>query len=173
MGKYHNRYLFDYSGEAVAVCLRRLSEQPTYYKSMGSVDRLRMQVRALFMAAFTLNATAIWTAKLLHRGVFSMRTQRLFFVKRWRKDPREWGDGAKSCFARALCGYATGEDGVCVDRHLERMGLRPKSAEEQWRDWFRLYESMYGPGEAVLCIRWHVEVLDWIALTGKRPAAWK
>jgi hypothetical protein len=102
-----------------------------------------------------------------------MVTQRLFLRKRWRLSPEEWGVNPKSCFARALCGYSVGKDGVCVDRHLERMELSPQDAVQQWREWFRLYESMYGPGESMLCVRWHVELLNWIAGLGGKPAPWK
>lgn len=171
--KYHNQYLFDYCHSEVEECLARLADQEKIYRSRSAATRWRMRVRALFVAAFTLNATAIWTAKLLVKGKFSMITQFRFFRKRWRMDPKEWGPNAKSCFSRALCGYSAGSDGVCVDRHLQRMDLTPKNAAEQWRDWFRLYESMYGPGETALCVRWHIEVLDWIALLGKRPVPWK
>ena len=171
--KYHNTYLFDYSGEEIRKCLSRLADQAELYKAGTVSIRRRMRVRALMVASLTLNATAVWTAKLLMQGKFSMRTQRAFFRKRWKLDPKEWGPTAKSCFARALCGYSVGSDGVCVDRHLERMDLLPKDAAEQWRDWFRLYESMYGPGETVLCVRWHVEILDWIAVQADRPSSWK
>lgn len=171
--KYHNRYLFDYSREEIQKCLGRLSSQPELYKALSGVAQKRMLVRGLFVAAFTLNATAIWTAKLLVSGRFSMSTQKLFFKKRWRLDPKEWGANAKSCFARALSGYSIGKDGVCVDRHLERMGIVPKDASAQWEDWFRLYESMYGPGEVILCARWHIELLDWIAMLAKKPLPWK
>lgn len=173
LGKYHNRFLFDYSGEEIGKCMERLAAQAELYKAATVLIRRRMRVRALVVAALTLNATAVWTAKLLMQGKFSMRTQRAFFRKRWKLDPKDWGPTAKSCFARALCGYSVGADGVCVDRHLQRMDLLPKDAAEQWRDWFRLYESMYGPGETVLCVRWHVELLDWIAVQAKRPLSWK
>jgi len=171
--KYHNTYLFDYCGEEIRKCLARLSDQAELYKKGSDAVRKRMRVRALVVASLTLNATAVWTAKLLMQGKFSMRTQKAFFKKRWKLDPKEWGTTAKSCFARALCGYSTGADGVCVDRHLERMDLLPKDAAEQWRDWFRLYESMYGPGETVLCVRWHIELLHWIAMQAERPVSWK
>lgn len=173
LGKYHNRYLFDFCGDEIDNCLLRLCHQAKLYQLQEEPARRKMRVRALAVAAFTLNATAIWTAKLLMKGKFSMRTQRAFFRKRWRLDPKDWGKTAKSCFARALCGYSIGADGVCVDRHLQRMDLSPKSAVEQWRDWFRLYESMYGPGEAILCIQWHVKLLDWIGMQGDRPDSWK
>lgn len=173
LGKYHNQYLFDYSGAEILKCIERLSGQVLIYKAGTILMRRKMRTRALLVAALTLNATAIWTAKLLMKGTFSMRTQRAFFKKRWRLEAKEWGPTAKSCFARALCGYSIGIDGVCVDRHLQRMELLPKDASEQWRDWFRLYESMYGPGETVLCVRWHVELLDWIALIAEKPVSWK
>lgn len=171
--KYHNQYLFDYSREEIKKCMARLDEQAVLHESGSSSVRRRMRVRGLLVAAFTLNATAIWTAKLLLKGKFSMVTQVRFFKKRWKLDPKEWGENAKSCFARALCGYSVGKDGVCVDRHLERMELNPKNAAAQWKHWFRLYESMYGPGEAVLCVRWHIEILDWIAGRRGRPKPWK
>jgi hypothetical protein len=173
LGKYHNKFLFNYSGEEIDKCIRRLADQVELYQTGTPSTRRRMRVRALVVAALTLNATAVWTAKLLMQGKFSMRTQRAFFRKRWRLDPKEWGVTAKSCFARALCGYSVGADGVCVDRHLQRMGLVPIDAAAQWRDWFRLYESMYGPGETVLCVRWHIELLDWIAMLGGKPVSWK
>lgn len=171
--KYYNTYLFDYCGEEIRKCLSRLADQAELYKTGPAHIQRRMRVRALVVASLTLNATAVWTAKLLMQGKFSMRTQKAFFKKRWKLDPKEWGPTAKSCFARALCGYSVGADGVCVDRHLERMELLPKDAAEQWQDWFRLYESMYGPGETVLCVRWHVELLDWIAVQADRPSPWK
>lgn len=171
--KYQNTPLFDYTGPAVRHCLARLRRQPILYRSYPHELKRMMLVRGLFFAAFTLNATAIWTAKLLHRGTFSMITQKRFFYKRWRLDPEEWGMNAKSCFARALAGYSIGKDGVCVDRHLERLNLQPTNAVKQWADWFRLYESMYGPGETILCVRWHVESLDWIAGLRGRPEPWK
>jgi len=173
LGKYHNRFLFDYSGAEIEKCMIRLADQVELYKVGTAITQRRMRVRALIVAALTLNATAVWTAKLLMQGKFSMRTQRAFFRKRWKLDPKDWGPTAKSCFARALCGYSVGADGVCLDRHLQRMDLLPKDAAEQWRDWFRLYESMYGPGETVLCVRWHIELLDWIAVLAKRPSSWK
>lgn len=171
--KYHNVFLFDYPGAEIRKCLDRLAVQAELYRAgIASIQR-RMRVRALMVASLTLNATAVWTAKLLMQGKFSMRTQRAFFRKRWRQDPKDWGPTAKSCFARALCGYSVGADGVCVDRHLERMDILPKDAADQWKDWFRLYESMYGPGETVLCVRWHIEILDWIAVQAERPISWK
>jgi len=171
--KYGNQPLFPLTIPITEVCIGRLTRQPFFYKFKDALGRRKMRARALMLCAFTLNATAIWTAKLLTRGTFSMRTQRAFFRKRWRQHPSEWGKTAKSCFARALCGYDIGKDGVCVDRHLERTAHVPIDAETQWREWFRLYEAMYGPGEAMACIQWHVEVLDWIALQRSRPVAWK
>ncbi len=171
--KYYSPSLFDLTSKDVRICLTRLRKQPGIYKATDDYDRWRMQVRALELAACTLNATAIWTAKLIMRDDFAMSTQRLFFGKRWLYHPSVWGITAKSCFARALCGYDIGQDGVCVDRHLERTGSKPKSAVDQWQEWFRLYESMYGPGEAAYCIRWHVELLDWIALRKPKPKPWK
>jgi hypothetical protein len=171
--KYYNQFLFDYSKEEIRKCMRRLSDQAKIYESHSDLDQRRMRIRGLYLAALTLNATAIWTAKLLKRGKVSMVTQVLFFRKRWRQDPKDWGANAKSCFARALSGHSIGKDSVCIDRHLERMGLVPKNAAEQWRHWFRLYESMYGPGEAILCVRWHIELLDWIAMRRERPDPWK
>lgn len=170
--KYHNRQLFNYSGPDVDRCLDRLAEQGSIYWTTPTIRR-KMRLRALFTAAMTLNATAVWTAKLLVRGTFSMSTQSIFFRRRFRMYPAEWGANAKSCFARALSGYSLGADGVCIDRHLERLGLAPKDAPEQWAHWFRLYESMYGPGETVLCVRWHVELLDWIAGRRGTPVPWK
>lgn len=171
--KYHNQYLFDYSREETKKCMDRLSEQAVLYELASDSVRRKMRVRALLVAAFTLNATAIWTAKLLAQGKFSMVTQVKFFKKRWKLDPKGWGENAKSCFARALSGYSIGKNAVCVDRHLERMELNPKNAAAQWRHWFRLYESMYGPGETVLCVRWHIGILDWISGLGERPKPWK
>jgi hypothetical protein len=171
--RYHNRFLFDYSKGEIDRCLGRLSDQAAIYGSHGPKVQRIMRTRALFVAALTLNATAVWTAMMVARGSFSMRTQVLFFRKRWRQGAGEWGENAKSCFARALSGYSIGQDGVCVDRHLERMGIAPADAAAQWSDWFRLYESLYGPGETVLCVRWHVELLDWIAIRGEKPMPWK
>jgi hypothetical protein len=171
--KYYNQFLFDYSKEETRKCMRRLSDQARIYESHSDLDQWRMRIRGLYVAALTLNATAIWTAKLLKRGKVSMVTQVLFFRKRWRQNPNDWGANAKSCFARALSGHSIGKDSVCIDRHLERMGLVPKNASEQWRHWFRLYESMYGPGETILCVRWHIGLLDWIAMLSERPDPWK
>ena len=173
MGTYHTRFLFDYSREEIQRCLGRLDGQAVIYAGSPSRVQRRMRVRGLLVAAFTLNATAIWTAKLLQRGTFSMVTQVLFFKKRWRQDPKDWGVNAKSCFARALSGYSIGKDAVCIDRHLERVKSEPPNAAAQWEDWFRIYERLYGPGEAILCARWHVALLDWIAGVGDRPSAWK
>lgn len=171
--KYHNKPLFDLTGGVQAACLHRLAVQEQLYRQSDPTGLWRMRVRGLYVAAGTLNATAITTAKMVQRGHLSMITQRRFFWKRWRLDPQDWGGTAKSCFARALSGVSVGQDAVCVDRHLERMGIAPKNAAEQWSEWFRLYESMYGPGEAMLCVRWHIELLDWIVGWGKRPSAWK
>lgn len=171
--KYYNQFLFDYSKEETRKCMRRLSDQAKIYDSHSHLDQWRMRIRGLYVASLTLNATAIWTAKLLKRGRVSMVTQVLFFRKRWRSHPKDWGANAKSCFARALSGHSIGKDSVCIDRHLERMGLVPKNAAEQWRHWFRLYESMYGPGETILCVRWHIGLLDWIAMRAERPEPWK
>ncbi len=173
VSKYNSPPLFDYTSAGLDACCARLRKQAVYHKMAPKKRKRYMEVRGLLTAAFTLNATAIWTAKLLARGAFSMRTQRLIFKKRWRQSPKEWGANAKSCFARALCGYSIGSDSVCIDRHLERMGSVPPDAEGQWREWFRLYESMYGPGEMIACADWHVRVLDWIALRIPRPMAWK
>lgn len=172
--KYHTQTLFkDLTSGTVNACLKRLRRQAGIYKQASKSNKKKMQLRALLLAAFTLKATAIWTAKLLHRGTFSMVTQRRFFWKRWRKDPSEWGSNAKSCFARALSGFSIGADSVCIDRHLERMESAPENAEAQWKEWFDIYERLYGPGEANACILWHVEVLDWIALKREKPEAWK
>lgn len=171
--RYHNRFLFDYCGREIDACIERLRDQASLYLANDARLKRRMRIRALFTAALTLNATAVWTARLLSRGTFAMVTQRRFFMKRFRLDPKEWGPTAKSCFARALSGFSLGPDGVCIDRHLQRMAISPADAVEQWRDWFRLYESLYGPGETVLCVRWHVELLDWIALMGPKPVSWK
>jgi hypothetical protein len=170
---YFNQPLFDLTSEETDDCMERLRIQSHVYSGTTNLLKWKMQARALMVCAYTLNATAIWTAKLLMRGTFSMQTQRLFFRKRWRVHPSEWGKTAKSCFARALCGSDIGKDGVCIDRHLERMGSKVTDAEAQWREWFRLYESLYGPGETVLCIRWHEDLLDWIALQGPKPKPWK
>lgn len=171
--RYHNRFLFDYGKEETGKCMGRLAYQADLYKSGDARLQRRMRIRALFTAALTLNATAVWTARLLARGTFSMITQSRFFWKRWKLDPKEWGQNAKSCFARALCGYSVGKDAVCIDRHLERMGLSPEDAAGQWLDWFRLYESLYGPGEKLLCVKWHVGLLDWISGMGSKPSPWK
>ena len=171
--KYYNQFLFNLCGKEVLACLRRLTRQKAIYRASDPKARRRMRVRGLFVAALTLNATAVWTAKLMERGTFAMSSQTLFFKKRWRQSPKVWGDNAKSCFARALSGYSIGRDAVCIDRHLERMSLAPKDASAQWKDWFRLYESMYGPGETILCIRWHIQLLDWIANLGEKPVSWK
>lgn len=171
--KYHNRFLFDLSGEEIGSCIGRLERQAEIYMARSDSERRRMETRGLFTAAMTLNATAVWTAKLLIRGTFSMISQVRFFRKRLRRPPGEWGDTPKSAFARALSGYSIGPDGVCVDRHLERSNLLPENAAGQWRHWFRLYESMYGPGETVGCVKWHKELLDWIAGLRNKPEPWK
>ncbi len=172
--KYHNKYLFNYCREEVMTCLVRLRKQTGFYWEADPLSQAKMRVRGLYTAALTLNATAVWTAKLLQRGKVSMVTQVRFFQKRWRLDPADWGTNAKSCFARALSGYSIGRDGVCIDRHLERMKSAPRNAEAQWEEWFRLYESLYGPGETALCTRWHVDLLDWIALRRReKPMSWK
>lgn len=171
--KYHNRFLFDLSGEEIDSCILRLERQTEIYLEKSDFERRRMETRGLFTAAMTLNATAVWTAKLLVRGTFSMISQTRFFRNRLKKSPADWGASAKSCFARALSGYSIGPDGVCVDRHLERTNLAPENAAGQWREWFRLYESIYGPGEAVGCVKWHKELLDWIAGLAEKPEPWK
>lgn len=171
--KYHAKQLFTLSKSAIEECLERLVVQRGLHWGSSWVAARRMRVRALFVSAMTLNSTAIWTAKLVSRGFFAMETQRKFFLARIRKDPGEWGENAKSAFARALSGYSLGHDAVCIDRHLERMELAPEDAPAQWRAWFQLYESMYGPGETIACARWHVEILDWISGAGARPEAWK
>lgn len=171
--KYHNRFLFDYSGGEIDSCVSRLERQAEIYGARSDSERRRMETRGLFTAAMTLNATAIWTAKLLLRGTFSMVSQCRFFRKRWRRPAADWGPSAKSCFARALSGYSIAQDAVCIDRHLERTNLAPENAAGQWRGWFRLYESMYGPGETVGCVKWHKDLLDWIAGLKKKPEPWK
>ena len=173
VSKYNSPPLFDYTSADIDVCCARLRAQPRYHDAENERRRRSMQLRGLLIAAFTLKATAIWTAKLLTRGTFSMRTQRAFFRKRWRLSPGVWGANAKSCLARALCGYSIGSDAVCIDRHLSRMRSQPTDAEGQWREWFRLYESMYGPGETIACVRWHIGLLDWVALKAPKPKAWK
>ncbi len=132
-----------------------------------------MATRGLFASALTLASTAVCTAKMLERGKFWMRTQVLFFRKRWRVSPDAWGPSPKSCLARSWSGYSLGADAVCIDRHLERLGIQPPDAVAQWRTWFSLYESMYGPGETTLCVRWHEQIMDWIAFRGERPSSWK
>ena len=173
VSKYNSPPLFDYTSHTLDACCTRLGAQGAYYEAAPKRRQRSMHLRGLFVAAFTLKATAIWTAKSLTRGTFAMRTQRAFFRKRCRLAPSDWGKNPKSCFARALCGHSIGADGVCIDRHLERMGSAPPDAEGQWREWFRLYESMYGPGETIACIHWHIRVLDWVALRAPRPLAWK
>lgn len=172
--KYHAQRLFkDLITDAVNSCLERLRRQPEMYKQASHLDQKKMQCRALNLAAVTLKTTAILTAKLLQRGTFSMITQRRFFWKRWRRHPDDWGANAKSCFARALSGYSIGADAVCIDRHLERLGIAPVDAPDQWKRWFDIYETMYGAGEAGACVLWHADALDWIALKRVKPVAWK
>jgi hypothetical protein len=126
MGKYHNRFLFDLCGDEIAKCLARLEDQSKIYESRSAASRWKMRTRALFVAAFTLNATAIWTAKLLTKGTFSMVTQFRFFKKRWRLDPVEWGQNAKSCFARALSGHSVGQDACLRGPASSEDGPSPK-----------------------------------------------
>jgi hypothetical protein len=171
--KYYNKPLLDFSRTEIETCLGRLAEQATIYAHGGLLTKRRMAVRGLFVAALTLNATAVWTAKRLESGRFAMSTQSLFFKKRWKQWPNQWGRSAKSCLARAWSGYSLGADAVCIDRHLERMGYEIHDAVTQWKVWFDLYESMYGAGETVLCVRWHTQLLDWISYHGPRPEAWK
>lgn len=172
--RYHAQMLFpDYTAEAQNICIDRLKAQAEIFGSATGPIQRRMLVRGLVIAAFTLNATAIWTAKLLYRGRFSMTTQRKFFQKRWKDPPGVWGENAKSCFARALAGYSIGHDSVCIDRHLKRVESTPKDAPEQWSVWFRTYQTLYGPGEARACIEWHTELLDWVARGSARPKPWK
>lgn len=171
--KYHNPKMFDYSRADLDACEERLRRQAVLYASSGLLTKRRMAVRGLFAAALTLNATAVWTAKRLESGRFAMSTQSRFFFIRWRLAPDRWGVNAKSCLARAWSGFSIGADAVCIDRHLERLGSKPADATAQWRLWFDLYESMYGAGETVLCVRWHIQVLDWIAFRGPRPTSWK
>jgi len=171
--KYHAPPLFRLTEPDAAHCIDRLLAQARIYEGSSIRKRLRMETRALMVAALTLNATAVWTAKLLEQGRFSMKTQRLFFGKRWRKPPFSWGETAKSALARALSGYSLGGDAVCIDRHLSRLEIAPEDAPAQWRAWFALYEELYGPGEARLCTLWHIRVLEWIVEGGPRPAAWK
>lgn len=171
--RYGIAHLFDLNEERIEACLDRLRRQVALYWFAGPRTRRRMECRALFLTALTLNATAIWTTRLLERGRFVMRTHRLFFGARWRKSPGEWGSSAKGCFARALSGFGIGADSVCIDRHLGRMGIKLSDAPSQWRAWFRVYAQFYGQGETALCIRWHVLALDWIAGLGPRPGPWK
>jgi hypothetical protein len=171
--KYHNQKLFDYTRDEVDRCIERLVEQAEIYRYSSSRACVQMATRGLFAAALTLNATAVWTAKRLEAGRFAMSTQSRFFFKRWRLSPDRWGANAKSCLARSWSGYSIGADAVCIDRHLARLGVQPPDAVSQWRTWFDLYESMYGPGETTLCVRWHEQVLDWIAFRGDRPRTWK
>lgn len=171
--KYYNSRIFTLSQPEIDACLGRLVEQATIYSNVGLLGRRRMAIRGLFAAALTLNATAVWTAKRLEVGRFAMSTQSRFFFMRWRLAPDRWGTNAKSALARAWSGFSLGADAVCIDRHLERLKSKPPGAVAQWKEWFDLYESMYGAGEAVLCVRWHTKLLDWIAHRGERPGAWK
>jgi hypothetical protein len=171
--KYHNGKLFDWTGPEIDRCAGRLVAQEAIYRSADARTQSRMAIRGLFASSLTLAATAVCTAKMLERGNFWMRTQVLFFRKRWRRSPGDWGPSPKSALARSWSGFSLGADAVCVDRHLARLGLQPPDAVAQWRTWFDLYESMYGPGETVLCVRWHEQVLDWIAFRGDRPRTWK
>lgn len=171
--KYHNQRVFQYSRAEIERCAERLHEQAAIYARAGLLTRRRMAVRGLFAAALTLNATAVWTAKRLETGRFAMVTQVRFFFMRWRKSPDRWGKNAKSALARAWSGYSLGADAVCIDRHLERLKVPLTDAVTQWRTWFDIYESMYGAGETILCVRWHTVLLDWIAYRGPRPEAWK
>ena len=171
--KYHTQLLFNLTAEDVAKCSERLRRQPSIYSKVNAVQKKEMQERALTVSALTLNASLVWTAKLLARGTFSMITQRKFFEKRVDQHLTEWGETAKSCFARALCGYSIGSDSVCIDRHLERMGYWPKNAVDQWEEWFRIYERLYGAGETMCCVRWHVDLLNWISSEGSKPKPWK
>ena len=171
--KYSNTRIFDYSCPEIKACLERLEEQARIYARVGIVSKRRMAIRGLFAAALTLNATAVWTAKRLESGRFAMLTQQRFFFMRWRRSPDQWGANAKSCLARAWSGISLGLDAVCIDRHLERLKSKPSGAVAQWKEWFDLYESMYGAGETVLCVRWHTQLLEWIAFRGPRPMAWK
>lgn len=59
------------------------------------------------------------------------------------------------------------------DRHLQRLQSAPEDAPQQWSVWFRTYETLYGPGEAEGCIRWHTKALDWVALRSPKPRPWK
>lgn len=171
--KYYNSRIFEYSRPEIKACLERLVEQAAIYSKSGLLTRRKMAVRGLFAAALTLNATAVWTAKRLESGRFAMSTQSRFFFMRWRLHPDRWGANAKSALARAWSGFSLGADAVCIDRHLQRLKSKPAGAVEQWKQWFDLYESMYGAGETVLCVQWHAKLLEWIAYRGPRPEAWK
>lgn len=171
--KYCNRKLFDYSRDEIDRCIEKLIEQAAIYAKSSRRMQLRMSTRGLFAASLTLASTAVVSAKMLERGKFWMKTQFLFFRNRWRKSPGEWGPSPKSALARSWSGYSVGADAVCIDRHLELLEIQPPDAVAQWRTWFELYESMYGAGETVLCVRWHSQLLDWIAFRGPRPEAWK
>ncbi len=171
--KYRNAFLFDYSGPEIERCAVRLIQQKEIHYQAPRKLRRQMETRGLFAAALTLASTAVTSAKMLERGKFWMNTQVLFFRNRWKKSPGEWGPSAKSALGRSWSGFSLGADAVCIDRHLERLGIQPPDAVAQWRIWFNLYESMYGPGETVLCVRWHEQLLDWIAFRGPRPSSWK
>jgi hypothetical protein len=171
--RYGVTHLFDLNSGRIEICLERLRRQVWLYWFGSRQKKRQMQIRALYMTALTLNATAIGTAIALGRGRLVMKTSRLFFLARWKKAPENWGRSAKGCFARALSGFGIRKDGVCIDRHLERLGVVLRDAPSQWLAWFRVYEQFYGQGETAACIRWHVEVLDWIAGLGNRPGPWK
>lgn len=171
--KYCNQKLFDYSKDEIDRCIEKLIEQADIYEKSSRRMQLRMSTRGLFAAALTLASTAIVSAKMLERGKFWMNTQLLFFRNRWRRSPGEWGPSPKSALARSWSGYSIGADAVCIDRHLGLLEIQPRDAVAQWRTWFEVYESLYGAGETVLCVRWHSELLDWIAFRGPRPEAWK
>lgn len=171
--KYYNQKLFDYTKPEIDRCTVRLVEQAAIYRSATKKVQRQMTTRGLFSAALTLASTVVCTAKMLERGKFWMVTQVLFFRKRWRLSPSDWGPSPKSCLARSWSGFSIGADAVCIDRHLERLGIQPVDAVSQLRTWFDLYESMYGPGETVACVLWYERILDWIAFRGDRPTSWK
>jgi hypothetical protein len=171
--KYYAQRLFEYSLASIDRCAVRLVEQAEIYRTSDEHRRDQMATRGLFAAALTLASTAVCTAKMLERGKFWMETQVLFFRNRWRNSPDQWGPSAKSCLARSWSGFSIGADAVCIDRHLERLQVHPPDAVAQWKVWFDLYDKMYGPGETELCVRWHVQILDWIAFRADRPRSWK
>ncbi len=74
VSKYNRPPLFDYTSPTLDACCARLRKQAVYHKRAPRKRKRRMEVRGLLTAAYTLNATAIWTAKLLARGAFSMHT---------------------------------------------------------------------------------------------------